>query len=180
MRITKVTTRTGDRGETGLGDGSRVQKDDIRIQCLGAIDELNSFIGFGKTAVNDKTIISFLESIQQDLFNIGGDLSIPRKEILAVDVNRIVELESSILEWNEDLPPLKEFILPGGTEASSRMHLARTSARRAERKLIQLHQSEPVSDHCIMYFNRLSDVFFVLARKLQSEVGVDEKQWKHE
>lgn len=180
MRITKVTTRTGDRGETGLGDGSRVQKDDIRIQCLGAIDELNSFIGFGKTAVNDKSIISFLESIQQDLFNIGGEISLPGKEILAVDVNRIVELESSILEWNEDLPPLKEFILPGGTEASSRMHLVRTSARRAERKLIQLHQSEPVSDHCIMYFNRLSDVFFVLARKLQREDGVDEKQWKHE
>ncbi|MCH7611816.1 MAG: cob(I)yrinic acid a,c-diamide adenosyltransferase [Candidatus Marinimicrobia bacterium] len=180
MRITKVTTRTGDRGETGLGDGSRVQKDDIRIQCLGAIDELNSFIGFGKTAVNDKSIISFLESIQQDLFNIGGELSLPGKEIMAVDVNRIVELESSVLEWNEGLPQLKEFILPGGAEASSRMHLVRTSARRAERKLIQLHQSEPVSDHCIMYFNRLSDVFFVLARKLQREEGVNEKQWKHE
>ncbi len=180
MRISKVTTRTGDRGETGLGDGSRVRKDDVRIQCLGAIDELNSFIGFGKTAVNDESIISFLESIQQDLFNIGGELSLPEKEIMAVDVNRTVELESRVLEWNEDLPPLKEFILPGGTEASSRIHLARTSARRAERKLIQLHRSEPVSDHCIMYFNRLSDVFFVLARKLQREEGVDEKQWKHE
>jgi len=180
MRITKVITRTGDGGETGLGDGSRVQKDDIRIQCLGAIDELNSFIGFGKTAVDDKSIVSFLESIQQDLFNIGGELSLPGKEITAVDVNRIVELETRVLEWNEDLPPLKEFILPGGNEASSRMHLVRTSTRRAERKLIQLHRSEPVSDHCIMYFNRLSDVFFVLSRKLQSEEGVKEKQWKRE
>ncbi|MFQ6676907.1 MAG: cob(I)yrinic acid a,c-diamide adenosyltransferase [Fidelibacterota bacterium] len=180
MRISKVTTRTGDRGETGLGDGSRVKKDDARIQCLGAIDELNSFIGFGKVVLRDKTIISFLETIQQDLFNIGGELSVPGKEMTAVDVNRIVELESSVLEWNEDIPPLKEFILPGGTEASSRMHLARTSARRAERKLIQLHKSESVTDHCIMYFNRLSDVFFVLARKLQRDDDVDEKQWKHE
>ncbi len=173
-----MITRTGDKGETGLGDGSRVSKNDIRIQCLGAIDELNSFVGFSKTAVDNKDIVQFLESIQQDLFNIGGELSIPGKDVTAIDINNIVELESAVLEWNENLPPLKEFILPGGTETSSRMHLARTAARRAERKLIQLHRSESVSDHCIMYFNRLSDVFFVLARKLQSEEGVDEKQWK--
>ncbi len=180
MRISKVTTRTGDQGETGLGDGSRVQKDDIRIQCLGAIDELNSFIGFGKAVLVDNEIYSFLESIQQNLFSIGGELSVPSQKQITVDIDRIVELESKVLEWNDDLPPLKEFVLPGGSEAASRMHLARTASRRAERKLIQLHKSEPVSDYNLMFFNRLSDVFFVLARKLNLYDGLSEKQWQHD
>jgi len=180
MRISKIVTRMGDKGETGLGDGSRISKDEPRIECIGALDELNSFIGFVKVAISDAGIITFLEKIQNDLFNIGGSLSIPGTEIKTVDDEYIAALEKQVDTWNNELPPLKEFVLPGGNEASARLHLARTSTRNTERKLVTLHKNEPLPDTWLQYINRLSDVFFVLARKLQYDSGVDEKQWQHD
>ena len=179
MRISKVVTKTGDSGETGLGDGKRVSKNDPRIHCLGSIDELNSFIGSAKIAIDDKKIVDLMESIQNDLFNIGGNLSMPDADIVYVNEQQVNDLESMIEQWNDELPPLKEFILPGGNEASSRLHVARSQARKTERKLIGLHESNPLPSSWIAYFNRLSDLFFVLARKLQLDEGVDEKQWEH-
>lgn len=180
MRISKVVTKTGDKGETGLGDGSRVSKDDPRIDCIGTIDELNSFIGFAKVAITDDELITFLEKIQNDLFNIGGSLAMPGTEIETVDEAYIAALEQQVDTWNSELPTLKEFVLPGGSEASARLHLARTIARKTERKLVGLHKNEPLPEQWLQYINRLSDVFFVLARKLQRAEGVDEKQWTHE
>ena len=180
MRISKVVTKTGDKGETGLGDGSRVSKDDPRIDCIGTIDELNSFIGFAKVAITDDELITFLEKIQNDLFNIGGSLAMPGTEIETVDEAYIAALEQQVDTWNSVLPTLKEFVLPGGSEASARLHLARTIARKTERKLVGLHKNEPLPEQWLQYINRLSDVFFVLARKLQRAEGVDEKQWTHE
>ena len=180
MRISKVVTKTGDKGETGLGDGSRLAKDDPRIECIGALDELNSFIGFAKVAISDEGIILFLEKIQNDLFNIGGCLAMPGVEMKSVDEACITDVEQKVETWNNELPPLKEFVLPGGSEASARLHLARTSTRSTERRLVSLHKIEPLPDEWLQYINRLSDVFFVLARKLQRAEGVDEKQWTHD
>jgi len=179
MRISKVVTKTGDKGETGLGDGSRVSKDDPRIECIGTLDELNSFIGFAKVAIADAGIVTFLEKIQNDLFNIGGSLAMPGVEMKSVDDECIAVLEKQVETWNNELPQLKEFVLPGGSEASARLHLARTSTRSTERRLVSLHKTEPLPDEWLQYINRLSDVFFVLARKLQRAEGVDEKQWTH-
>lgn len=180
MRISKVVTRTGDKGETGLGNGSRISKDDPRIECIGALDELNSFVGFAKVAIADDGILTFLEKIQNDLFKIGGSLSMPETEMKTVDGECIAALEKQVDTWNNELPPLKEFVLPGGSEASARLHLVRTSTRNAERKLVTLHKIEPLPDAWLQYINRLSDVFFILARKLQRAEGVDEKQWTHD
>ncbi len=180
MRISKVVTKTGDKGETGLGDGSRVSKDDPRIECIGALDELNSFVGFAKVAIADESIKTFLEKIQNNLFNIGGSLAMPGVDIKTIDEACIAALEKQVDAWNSELPPLKEFVLPGGSEASARLHLARTSTRNAERKLVSFHKNEPLPDVWLQYINRLSDVFFVLARKLQRAEGVDEKQWTHD
>ena len=180
MRISKVVTKTGDKGETGLGDGSRVSKDDPRIECIGTLDELNSFVGYVKVAIADDGIITFLEKIQNDLFNMGGSLSMPGTEIETVNKECIDALEKQVDTWNSELPPLKEFVLPGGSETSARLHLARTMARKLERKLVGLHKNNPLPDQWMQYINRLSDVFFILARKLQRAEGVDEKQWTHD
>ncbi len=179
MRISKVITRTGDDGKTGLGDGQRVSKNDIRIHVLGSIDELNSFIGSAKIVVDDSKVMDLLESVQNDLFNIGGCISIPDSDIETVDEERIKEIESIVENWNSKLPSLKEFILPGGTEASSKFHIVRSQARQTERNLVALHESHPLPNIWLKYFNRLSDLFFVLARTLQKDEGVDEKQWEH-
>lgn len=178
MRISKVITRTGDEGKTGLGDGQRVYKNDPRIDCIGSIDELNSFIGFVNVAIEDREIVELLESIQNDLFNIGGSLSMPDVEMDTIDEKCINKMEQIVSDWNTELPPLKEFILPGGNEASARVHLLRSHARKTERKIIGLHQTNALPKIWLQYFNRLSDVFFVLARKLQHDEGVDEKQWE--
>jgi len=180
MRISKVVTKTGDKGETGLGDGSRVSKDDPRIECIGDLDELNSFVGFAKVVITDDSIITFLEKIQNDLFNMGGSLSMPGTEIETVNKECIDALEKQVDTWNSELPPLKEFVLPGGSETSARLHLARTMARKLERKLVGLHKNNPLPSQWLQYINRLSDVFFILARKLQRAEGVDEKQWTHD
>lgn len=180
MRISKVVTKTGDKGETGLGDGSRVSKDDPRITCIGALDELNSFVGFAKAAIADDGIKTFMEKIQNDLFNIGGSLSIPDTDMKTINEEYVSALEKQIEAWNNELPPLIEFVLPGGNETSARLHLARTMARKVERKLVGLHKNNPLPDQWLQYINRLSDVFFVLARKLQRAEGVDEKHWTHD
>jgi len=178
MRITKVTTKTGDSGETGLGNGERVSKNNIRVHAIGSIDKLNSIIGWTRILANgniDKT----LELIQQDLFNIGGEIAIPDVEINLLEESRLDWLDMLTDQYNEKLPPLDEFILPGGNEFSSRLHISRTECREAERNLIGLSEKEYVSDLHKKYLNRLSDFFFVIARVVTSEQKIEEISWDY-
>lgn len=177
-RLSKIATRTGDGGETGLGDGSRRPKDSARIQALGDIDELNSALGLVLAEdVPDGMREVFLE-VQQDLFDLGGELSIPGHVLLKPE--RIAALEESLEQWNAGLPALKEFILPGGSRAAAAAHLARTVCRRAERSLVALGRAEPVTDAARRYMNRLSDVLFVAGRALNRHAGRTDVQWRHE
>ena len=162
-RLTTITTRTGDDGTTGLGDGSRVSKDHARIEAMGDVDELNSQIGLLLTEPMPSEIASLLTDIQHDLFDLGGELSIPGFELLKVE--QVKRLDDAIAHWNESLPRLAEFILPGGARASAQAHVCRTVARRAERKVVVLNASTPaVRAEVMQYLNRLSDLLFVLAR----------------
>ncbi|HZE11888.1 MAG TPA: cob(I)yrinic acid a,c-diamide adenosyltransferase [Burkholderiales bacterium] len=175
-RLSKITTRTGDGGETGLGDGSRVRKDTPRVAALGEIDELNSAIGVLLAEPLPEKVRASLESIQHDLFDLGGDVSIPgRSTMSSAQVER---LETLIEKLNSGLPRLKEFILPGGTRAAGLAHLARTVCRRAERSLIALSSSEKVADAGRIYLNRLSDLLFVLGRVLNREGGGGDVLWQ--
>ncbi len=176
MRITKVTTKTGDKGKTALADGSRVSKDSLRVHCLGSIDELNASIGFAAVLLPKKPEIDF-KSIQNDLLNIGAEISIPNSEKDFLDQNRIDYLDKKIELINNDLPPLKEFILPGGNDVCSRIHLARSICRRAERDLVSLNNKEKISPEILQYINRLSDYLFVVARLLFRISDSDEIQW---
>jgi len=175
-RLSKITTRTGDGGETGLGDGSRVRKDTPRVAALGEIDELNSAIGVLLAEPLPEKVRASLESIQHDLFDLGGDVSIPgRSTMSSAQVER---LETLIEKLNSGLPRLKEFILPGGTRAAGLAHLARTVCRRAERSLVALSSSEKVADAGRIYLNRLSDLLFVLGRVLNREGGGGDVLWQ--
>ena len=176
MRITKVTTKTGDKGKTALADGSRVSKDSLRVHCLGSIDELNASIGFAAVLLPKKPEIDF-KSIQNDLMNIGAEISIPNSEKDFLDQDRIDYLDKKIELINNDLPPLKEFILPGGNDVCSRIHLARSICRRAERDLVSLNNKEQISPEILQYINRLSDYLFVVARLLFRISDSDEIQW---
>lgn len=176
MRITKVTTKTGDKGKTALADGSRVSKDSLRIHCLGAIDELNASIGLAAVLLPIKPEIDF-KSIQNDLLNIGAEISIPISEKVFLKKDRIIYLDQEIELINNDLPPLKEFILPGGNDICSRIHLARCICRRAERDLVSLNNKEQISPEILQYINRLSDYLFVVARLLIRISDSDEIQW---
>ena len=176
MRITKVTTKTGDKGKTALADGSRVSKDSLRVHCLGSIDELNASIGFATILLPKKPEIDF-KSIQNDLLNIGAEISIPNSEKYFLDQDRIDYLDKKIELINNDLPPLKEFILPGGNDVCSRIHLARSICRRAERDLVSLNNKEKISPEILQYINRLSDYLFVVARLLFRISDSDEIQW---
>jgi len=176
-RLSKITTRTGDGGETGLGDGSRVAKDHPRIAALGEIDELNSAIGAVLAEEIPDAIRAALAEVQNDLLDLGGELSIPGHALLKAE--RVVFLEGETGRNNKDLPPLKEFILPGGTRAAAAAHLARTVCRRAERALVALGRSEPVGEVARQYLNRLSDLLFVAARALNRAAGVKDVQWRH-
>ncbi|MDG2265631.1 MAG: cob(I)yrinic acid a,c-diamide adenosyltransferase [Candidatus Marinimicrobia bacterium] len=176
MRITKVTTKTGDKGQTALADGSRVSKDSLRVHCLGSIDELNAAIGFAAVLLPKKPEIDF-KSIQNDLLNIGAEISIPNPEKDYLNQDRIDYLDKNIELINNDLPPLKEFILPGGNDVCSRMHLARSICRRAERDLVSLNNKEQISSDILKYINRLSDYLFVIARLLIRISDSDEIQW---
>tara|TARA_Y100000588_G_scaffold198369_1_gene212166 strand:+ start:1867 stop:2406 length:540 start_codon:yes stop_codon:yes gene_type:complete len=176
VRITKVTTKTGDKGKTALGDGSRVKKDSLRIHCLGSIDELNSSIGLASVMLPVKPIID-LKSVQNDLLNIGAEISMPDAKKKFLNKDRILFLEKEIESINKDLPPLEEFILPGGNDLCSRIHMARSICRRAERDLVSLNSKEQISPEVLKYINRLSDYLFVVARLLIQISDSDEIQW---
>lgn len=177
-RLSKIYTRTGDDGTTGLGDGSRINKDSLRVDAMGDVDELNSIIGIMMTETVPDILVATLTQIQHDLFNLGGEICIPGYVIL--QQSQIEDLEEAIDTLNDDLEPLKEFILPGGTKTSAYCHLARTVCRRAERKLIELHRSEKVTDVSLQYLNRLSDLLFVMCRTINKEAGVTDVLWKNE
>ena len=155
-RLSKIYTRTGDDGTTGLGDGSRINKDSLRVEAMGDVDELNSIIGIMLTESLPDNLLAPLTQIQHDLFNVGGEICIPGYVIL--QQARIQDLEDQIDALNEHLTPLKEFILPGGSKAAAYCHLARTVCRRAERKLVELHRNEKVTGISLQYLNRLSDL----------------------
>ena len=178
VRITKVTTKIGDNGKTNLGDGSFVSKSSHRVCAFGSIDSLNSFIGWA-SVVSSSTLQNKLKKIQQDLFNIGGELSLPNESLNLIKVNRLEWLESEINHINKKLPPLKEFILPNGNELCTRIHIARTECRNAERDLVKLSESEKVPPLHNKYLNRLSDYFFVLARAVHLDSNDNEIIWDH-
>ena len=175
-RLSKITTRTGDAGETGLGDGSRVAKDSPRVQALGDVDELNSAIGLMLAEEVPPALREVFSLVQNDLLDLGGELSIPGHALLKPA--RVEALEAAVESWNADLEPLKEFILPGGTRAAAAAHLARTICRRAERSLVTLAKEESVTTPSLQYLNRLSDLLFVAARTINREAGQPERQWR--
>jgi cob(I)alamin adenosyltransferase len=175
-RLSKIVTRTGDTGSTGLGDGSRVAKDSARIEAIGTVDELNTAIGLLRAAPSLPDVISkCLLRIQHDLFDLGGELAVPG--YTAVADAHVATLEAEVESFNQSLPPLKEFVLPGGGEASARCHLARAIARRAERRCWTLSKQETVSGVALVYLNRLSDLLFVLARVLARQENGAEILW---
>ena len=177
-RLSKIVTRTGDAGTTGLGDGSRVAKDSARIAAIGEVDELNSTIGLLLTESLPAPIVACLTNAQHDLFDLGGELSVPGYE--AVTDAHVSRLEEAVEAFNADLEPLKEFILPGGTRAAALAHVARTVCRRAERALVHLAASAPVSEPARRYLNRLSDLLFVFARALNRAAGRPDVLWKRD
>lgn len=176
-RLSKIYTRTGDAGETGLGMAGRIGKDSGRIAAIGDIDELNSAIGWLAVTVTETTDRALLGQIQHDLFDLGGELAMPGHELL--DTALIDDLEAAIDRINESLPPLKNFILPGGNEAAARCHLARSICRRAERDLVAFNRAEGDGHRLAQrYLNRLSDLLFVFARQLARADGHQEVLWQ--
>jgi cob(I)alamin adenosyltransferase len=176
-RLSKIVTRTGDAGTTGLGDGSRVAKDSLRIDTMGEVDELNSTLGLLLTEPLPDAIRDALTGIQHDLFDLGGELCIPGMNIISEA--HIVRLENLVEQFNEELAPLKDFILPGGTRAAAFAHLSRTVCRRAERRIVHLANNESVSEFARKYLNRLSDLMFVLGRALNKAEGCGDVLWVH-
>ena len=176
-RLSKITTRTGDGGTTGLGDGRRVAKDDARIHALGDVDELNSQIGvlLAGDGLPDE-VRGWLLTIQHDLFDCGGELAVPGH--VAIKPAHIARLEAMTVQMNAGLTPLKEFILPGGSLAAAQTHVARAVARRAERTLVSLATFEPLSPNLQPYLNRLSDTLFVMARYLNRHAGGSDVLWQ--
>lgn len=175
-RLTKIYTRTGDGGETGLGDGTRVAKDAPRIEMLGVVDELNSAIGTVLTEPVSEVVRECLTGVQHDLFDLGGELSIPG--YTSVTDAHISRLEEVLDRFNDALGPLKDFILPGGSKAAAFCHVARTLARRAERRMVTLAGTEPVSPLAQRYLNRLSDLLFVLCRVVNRDAQVADVLWQ--
>jgi cob(I)alamin adenosyltransferase len=178
-RLSKIYTRTGDDGTTGLGDGSRIEKDHIRMQAIGAIDEVNSFIGLMLAEMQaDDELQPLFTDIQHDLFDLGGELCIPGYQLIKED--RVNALETALDTLNENLPPLKNFILPGGNKAAGFCHVARTICRRAERDLVSLSRIAEVNTSARQYINRLSDLLFVCARILARRNGGNEVLWNRD
>jgi cob(I)alamin adenosyltransferase len=176
-RLSKIYTRTGDDGTTGLGDGSRIAKNAMRMQVIGTIDELNCLLGMLRCELPaDDPYHVHIVAIQHDLFDLGGELSIPGYQMLTGQ--RIDWLEQQLDEINQDLPPLKNFILPGGNTAGSACHLARAVCRRAERDMVALKQSDDINEAGNRYLNRLSDLLFVMARALARRNGGQEVLWQ--
>ncbi|MET0105745.1 MAG: cob(I)yrinic acid a,c-diamide adenosyltransferase [Sedimenticola sp.] len=179
-RLSKIYTRTGDKGTTGLGDGSRVDKDSARIEAIGCVDELNSLLGLLVTQCDNSELVDMLTVIQHRLFDLGGELAIPGHDI--VKEQAISDLEQWLDGLNETLPPLKEFILPGGNRAAAHCHHARAVCRRAERRVTHLAKQEgdSVSNNALRYLNRLSDLLFVTARTLARENDGQELFWSRD
>ena len=176
-RLSKIYTRTGDDGTTGLGDGTRVAKESLRVEAYGTVDEANSAIGvvLGVAGL-PAPVVDCLTEIQHDLFDLGGELCIPGTRMITP--RHVERLEAVLDRFNEPLPPLKEFILPGGGPAAAGCHLARTICRRAERRCWSLARIEPVAPDLLKYLNRLSDLFFVLARVLARHESGSEVLWR--
>lgn len=174
-RLSKIVTRTGDSGMTGLGDGSRVTKDDLRIDVIGEVDELNSSLGVLLSEELPETIRDALLGIQHDLFDLGGELCLPGAQ--RISEAHIARVEAFVEQFNTSLRPLKEFILPGGSRSAALAHLSRTVCRRAERHLVHLATHESVSDFTRKYLNRLSDLLFVLGRALNVASGRGDVLW---
>lgn len=187
MRITKVYTRTGDNGMTGLSDGSRIKKNSLRLETYGTFDELNSIVGICTQFIKDlplekvEMLEKWCEALQNDLFNLGGDLATPISarwpNMIILNEADVLQLEKMIDCCQDDLPPLREFVLPGGTQLNGFLHLARTVCRRAERLTISLQDSEEINPSAVPYLNRLSDLFFVLSRWVQIHCKKPEITW---
>jgi cob(I)alamin adenosyltransferase len=175
-RLSKIATRTGDDGTTGLGDGSRIGKDAIRLQAIGDIDELNSHLGLLLCEPLPAEQRAELLGIQHDLFDLGGELSIPGYALLTAA--QVANLDALLEKYNADLPPLAEFILPGGTGGAALAHVCRTVCRRAERSMVHLGKTENIQTHALQYVNRLSDLLFVLARTLNRLSGNGDVLWQ--
>lgn len=181
VRLTKIYTRTGDEGHTSLGDGTRVPKTDARIEAYGTVDELNSAIGLVLCAGLPENVRRWLDRVQNELFDLGADLSVPdgsEGERLRVVQEQVDGLEAVCDVANDELEPLKSFVLPGGTEQAARLHIARTVCRRAERRVAELAASERVNPLVLAYLNRLSDLLFILARAANAAAGQGEPLWK--
>ncbi len=177
-RLSKIYTRTGDAGTTGLGDGSRVPKDSLRVETMGELDELNSVIGLILVHPLREPVREVLVLVQHALFDLGAELCMPGYS--TVNADDVTVLEQSLDDFNTDLPPLKEFILPGGGPAAAACHLARTVCRRAERRLVTLSREEALNPEGLRYVNRLSDLLFVLGRVLARDEGGGEVLWRNE
>ena len=175
-RLSKIVTRTGDAGTTGLGDGSRTTKDSLRIDAIGEVDELNSCLGVLLCEDLPDTVRTALLDVQNDLFDLGGELCLPGMEV--IKDSQVARLEEQAEAFNADLPMLKEFILPGGTRAAAFAHLCRTVCRRAERSMVRLHTAEPLSEAARRYINRLSDLLFILGRALNRAGGRGDVLWQ--
>ena len=180
VRLTKIYTRGGDRGETSLGDGSRASKLDPRIGAYGAVDELNSHIGLALSADVPDGMREVLTRVQNELFDLGADISVPAgvKGRLRVEQSMVDRLEQDCDRFNAELPELRSFVLPGGTEAAARLHVARTLCRRAERDVLRAAAKHDLGPLVAVYLNRLSDLLFVLARAENALAGQDEPLWK--
>ena len=181
-RLTQIATRTGDDGTTGLGDGTRVPKNHLRVMAMGDVDELNSGLGVLLAEPLPADVRELLVTIQHELFNLGGELCIPGYELLKMDA--VLRLDEALAHYNEQLPRLVEFILPAGTRSAALAHVSRTVARRAERALVTLATEEKINDAPRQYLNRLSDLMFVLARVLNRAnldgLGGDDVYWRSE
>ena len=175
-RLTRIYTKTGDDGTTGLGDGSRVSKSDLRIESLGAVDELNCTLGRILAAEVPHEVRQCLGRVQHDLFEVGAELSLPGQ--VRIKEEHVTRLETELDAFNADLPPLKEFILPGGTPVAADAHFARAVCRRVERTLVALGKHEMTGDDSRRFVNRLSDLLFVLTRVLNRAGGRDDVYWR--
>ncbi|HVS84168.1 MAG TPA: cob(I)yrinic acid a,c-diamide adenosyltransferase [Gaiellaceae bacterium] len=180
VRLNRIYTGGGDRGQTSLGDGSRIDKLDPRIVAYGAVDELNSALGVVLAGDVPERLRAPLERLQNGLFDLGADLSVPlaAEDRLRITQEMVAELERLCDEFNEGLPELRSFVLPGGTETSARLHVARTVARRAELRALEADRAVGVNAQALVYLNRVSDLLFILARAANADAGRDEPLWR--
>jgi len=174
-RLSAIITRTGDKGTTGLADGSRRPKNDVRVHCLGEVDELNATLGVALSFLEESLAQQALFAVQHDLFDIGAELCQPGKSL--IQKLHVDSIESSAEQFNQPLPPLKEFILPGGSKSVAFLHLARTVCRRVERSLLSLKETEELNPITLQYINRLSDLLFIVARSVAHQDSGSEVYW---